>query len=275
VGFPNSKEVFLMTKITFLGTGNAFVPPVMLPDGGFSCAWQSNLLLETEERTKILLDCGTDIRFSLTEQGVTAADIDGVYISHIHADHIGGMEWLAFNTYFNPNKQKPTLFCVPDVLRDLKEVLEPSLSPINNKKMNLEDFFEVICLELSEVPVKIGQGLTIKPVQVVHVPGDDVRKLSYGLVFRSLESSKTVFWTSDTVFDQTGYGSYTSSDLILEDCELGFRSGVHAHLDDLRTLPEEVRKKMWLYHHNPALIPDTGVRDEFAGFARKGQVIEF
>ncbi|MCB9819159.1 MBL fold metallo-hydrolase [Candidatus Nomurabacteria bacterium] len=267
-----------MTKITFLGTGNAFVPPVALPDGGFTCAWQSNLLLETNEGTKILLDCGTDIRFSLAEQGVPASDIDGVYISHIHADHVGGMEWLAFNTFFNPNKQKPTLFCVSDVLHDLKEVSESSLSPIiNHGSVAIEDFFEIKCLTESESSVQISEFLAILPVQVVHVPGDNVRKLSYGLVLSSLESGKSIFWTSDTVFEPTKYAPfYAEADVILQDCELGFKTGVHAHLDDLQTLPEKIKRKMWLYHHNPAMISDANVPDgEFAGFAHKGQTIEF
>lgn len=47
-------------KITFLGSGSAFYNDV---DN-----FQSNLLLECQGRS-LLLDCGTDIRFSMREAG--------------------------------------------------------------------------------------------------------------------------------------------------------------------------------------------------------------
>ena len=80
-------------KITFLGSGSAFTV-----DGD---NYQSNLLLEKDKDT-LLIDAGGDLRFSLSEQGFSHRDIRNVYISHLHADHIGGMEWLAMNTYFDP-----------------------------------------------------------------------------------------------------------------------------------------------------------------------------
>ena len=48
-------------KITFLGSGSAFYNDV---DN-----FQSNLLLECQGRS-LLIDCGTDIRFSMREAGM-------------------------------------------------------------------------------------------------------------------------------------------------------------------------------------------------------------
>ena len=40
------------------------------------------------------------------------------------------------------------------------------------------------------------------------------------------------------------------ADIIFHDCEtLPFKSGVHAHYEDLKTLDDKTRKKMWLYHY--------------------------
>jgi hypothetical protein len=63
--------------------------------------------------------------------------------------------------------------------------------------------------------------------------------------------------------------------LIFHDCETSpFKSGVHAHFDDLKTLPDEIKSKMWLMHYQwveevdlAKLAEDNG----FAGFVRKGQ----
>jgi hypothetical protein len=53
---------------------------------------------------------------------------------------------------------------------------------------------------------------------------------------------------------------------------------VHAHYDDLKTLPDEIRKKIWLMHYQPVMpIIDLQKRardDGFAGFVEKGQIFD-
>lgn len=264
-----------MAKITFLGTGNASVPAQFNANGTLSCPWQSNLLLESDGGKKFLLDCGTDIRFSTAEQGIQLADIDGMYISHIHADHIGGMECLGFGRHFVPNPRKLYLFCTGDTLSGLRESLTPGLSPLEGRQVGLEDFFVVERL-LTTHPYGVDGSLTIQPVRAIHVPGE-VQKFSYGLFITNTVSGKSVFWTSDTVFEETKYDRwYEGADIILQDCELGYKSGVHAHFDDLRTLPRKFKKKMILYHHDPVRVTKS-IRSKggFGGFAYKGQVVEF
>ncbi len=259
----------------FLGTGNSFVPMVKTDKGGFDCAWQSNLLLEIDDR-KILLDCGTDIRFALAEQGLDASDIEGVYISHIHADHMGGMEWLAFNTFFNPKKEKPILYCVEEILEPLRTALMPGLSPLKGETRVFEDFFDVVVLHANPHITHLSDTFDVVPISAIHIPSE-TPKQSYGLILMSRDPLHNIFWTSDTIFEPTKYLlRYEFVDVILQDCELGPRSGVHAHIEDLRTLPAEIKKKMWLYHHSPDLVSEAGVEEaEFAGFATKGQTFEF
>ena len=55
------------------------------------------MILESEDGSKLLIDCGTDARHSLHELGLSYKDIEHVYISHLHADHAGGLEWLGFS----------------------------------------------------------------------------------------------------------------------------------------------------------------------------------
>jgi ribonuclease BN (tRNA processing enzyme) len=86
-------------KIKILGAGSAF---------GYN-QYQSNFLLDFDGY-KMLFDCGSDIRWALKEQGYGINDIDGIYISHLHADHIGGLEWVALNRFFNRDLPKVDLF---------------------------------------------------------------------------------------------------------------------------------------------------------------------
>ncbi|WP_232220743.1 MBL fold metallo-hydrolase [Legionella tunisiensis] len=124
-------------KITFLGSGSAFT---VGKDN-----YQSNLLLQKANDT-LLIDAGGDLRFSLNEQHLTYADIKSVYISHLHADHIGGLEWLAINTFFDLNyKTKPNLYCSENIIKDLWEhSLSGGLRTLQTEKATLETFLILI-----------------------------------------------------------------------------------------------------------------------------------
>src|ERR1035437_5128807 len=117
--------------IRFLGVNGAFTM-----DG-----FQTNMLIENEDESfRLLFDCGSDIRHSLASVGLGAKDIPCVYISHLHADHIGGLEWLAFSTYFNQNLARPMLFISEVLVEPLwHNCLVGGLGSIQGRIMKLED----------------------------------------------------------------------------------------------------------------------------------------
>ncbi len=106
-----------MTKLIFLGSGSAFTIGV---DN-----FQSNMLLVSDQRNKLLIDCGSDIRFSLYKAGFSHLDITDIYISHIHSDHTGGLEDIGFNTKFDSRCNKPNLYLSFFFFRQ-KEVIFPA-----------------------------------------------------------------------------------------------------------------------------------------------------
>ena len=60
-------------------------------------------------------------------------------------------------------------------------------------------------------------------------------------------------------------------DLIFHDCETSVtRTSVHAHYQELISLPADVKKKMWLYHYQPGMDEDV-TADGFLGLVKKGQ----
>lgn len=252
-------------KITFLGAGSAFTVGV----GNF----QSNLLLESNNDT-LLIDAGSDIRHSLFEQNHTYLDIKNVYITHVHGDHSGGLEWLALTSYFDPKyKGKPTLFANERVVNDLwNKTLSGGLSTLAHIRASLETYFNV-------VPVKQYEGfhwqnIHFKLVQTVHFYSEYELMPSFGLIFTY--NDKRIFFTSDTQSAPVQLNDfYNEADLIFQDCEtLPFKSGVHANYTDLVKLPDEIKQKMWLYHYNPGKLPDAK-KDGFLGFVVKGQSFTF
>lgn len=246
-------------KLIFLGTGSAFT----VGDGNF----QSNMLIQSENNKYLLLDCGTDARLSIHEKGFSHKDIDAVYVSHLHADHVGGLEWLAFTTYFDKSCKKPLMYLPDEIGCSLWDtVLSGGLCSVKNMKTNLKTFFTVKGINGGSFK---WEGVTFHTVKTLHVISKKIQLPSYGIFFKS---KKKVFITLDTQFTPDLLKDYyAEADLIFHDCETAKeRSGVHSHFSDLKKLPPEIKKKMWLYHYNPGPLPDA-VKAGFKGFVKKGQ----
>lgn len=267
-------------KIKFLGVGNAFTVPL---DGDMnSCDWQSNLLVIAESGKMLLLDCGSDARFSLAQAGHSVADIDAVYVSHAHADHIGGLEWAAFSTFFNPNLPRPKLFCAATIEKPLwDESLKGGLDSIEGRFTSMTDYFDV--RRIPENGHFVWEGIRFDMIQVVHFMSERVIEPSYGLMIYEdgVAGAPKIFWTSDTQHNPNQIKVfYDQANLILHDCETSqFPSGVHAHYSlggggGLISLPDGVKGKMLLYHYHPgAPTKINAAADGFIGFAFKQQVI--
>jgi ribonuclease BN (tRNA processing enzyme) len=231
---------------------------------------------------KMLIDCGGDVRFALWQQGLTYNDIDAVYVSHLHADHIGGMEFLSFCRLFDKRAGgPPTLFMVYTLMTEMwEDSLKGGLESIEGQVMTLTGYFKCYPVRINESFT--WEGIEFTPIQTVHVMAGYKIKNSYGLLIRKgsevarpdMPPKYDVFFTSDTQNCPAQLSKfYARSKLILHDCETGFKSGVHANFDELKNLPKETKSKMWLYHYQPNSKQDAKA-EGFAGFIKKGQEFE-
>ena len=250
-------------KLTFIGSGSAFALE----------NFNSNMVLEVNGR-RMMIDCGSDARWAMKESGWTYKDVDAIYISHLHADHIAGIEWLAFCSYFDPTVKKIPMYINDLMSHELWEKsLQGGLGSIQNKITTLDDFFDVHRITLNGLFQ--FEGFEFRIVQTVHVMNGYHLVPSYGLIWNT-PSGKQVFLTTDTQYcPHQIYDFYNTADVIFHDCETSsFKSGIHAHYDDLSTLDKEVKAKMWLYHYQDGDKPDA-VQDGFLGFVQKGQAFDF
>jgi len=248
-------------KITFLGSGSAF------------CLknFQSNILIEIDGK-KLLFDCGSDIRWSLSEQKLSILDVDAIYISHLHSDHIGGLEYAAFFNYFN-GKRRTRLIGHTEIIKNLwNKCLSGGLESLQTIDADLNTYFDVEKIQLKNYFT--FQNVNFYLVQTIHIVADYSIVKSFGLIFNHYENQKKVFITSDTQFAPSQMKDFIrQSDIVFHDCEVGFESGVHAHYDDLKTLHSDLKSKIWLYHYNDSVLPDAK-SDGFLGFVEKGQTFE-
>jgi ribonuclease BN (tRNA processing enzyme) len=256
-------------KLTFAGTAAAF----HRIDGNF----HSNMVVETQggdgETRRLLIDCGSDARWSLDKLGLTPVDLDAIYVSHLHSDHIGGLEWVAFMSYFSPGCNRPRLYIVDELVEPLWEhSLRGGLELADKGDCTLETYFDVHPLKQSE-PFE-WEDLSFDIVVAPHIVTPDHSMMSYGLASRG--DGETFFLTTDCRFEPEKMAPhYAAADVIFQDCETGPRmSGVHAHYTELVTLPAETKAKMWLYHYQTVELPDAQA-DGFRGFVKPGQSFTF
>ena len=264
-------------ELITLGSGSAFT----------SKNWQSNFAVRRNGKI-LLLDCGGDVRFALEEAGIALPEIDAVYVSHAHADHIGGIEWLGFCTLFNPTLKKPTMFGEANLLRELwtkslvggMEGLEGTkYIETNGDGVLLSTYFEP--RPVFPNSFFVWEGIRFDIVQSVHIVAKYSLCNSFGLMWSDPDTDERVYLTTDTQYSPEAAmrAFYLEAKHIFQDCETApFKSGVHANYEDLKMLPSELKAKMWLYHYQDNVIADydtwnaKAITDGFRGFVKTGAV---
>lgn len=250
-------------KLTFAGSGSAFT----------QTNYQSNAVFWRDEYDgKLLIDCGADARFSLGEIGLTHRDIDAIYISHLHSDHAGGLEWLGFSRLFDPECRRPAMFISRKLVGPLwRTTLVGGMGSLQCKVADLETYFDVQRVSPNQSFWSLGVEFTL--VQTIHIYDGFSLRFSFGLLFTI--GDRTVYMTTDTQHAPEQISDfYGMADIIFHDCETAaFESGVHAHYNKLRDLPDEVKGKIWLYHYQDGDLPDAEA-DGFLGFVAKGQTFD-
>jgi len=279
-------------KITFLGSGSAFVP--------MSENFQSNIIFEktktetqyssSENNTvalgekkithRLLMDAGTHIQESLLSQNLDAIDIDAIFISHLHGDHCHGLEYIGFKTFFIPEfgTNKPKLMANNKILDKLwNETLKGTMGSMNGSRCTLDTYFNNVRIKPRDGFQFAGTEFSL--IQVPHVIDDYEEVPAYGLKFK--EDNVKVFITGDCQFDfWRMIGQYEDADIIFHDCEmLEYPNSVHAQFNQLKEIPLQYKEKMWLYHY--MLYGKTFEELEkevleagFAGLVKRGQSFE-
>nr|7U2S_A Chain A, Apyc1 [Paenibacillus xerothermodurans]7U2S_B Chain B, Apyc1 [Paenibacillus xerothermodurans] len=219
-------------QIQMIGTGSAFAKKF----------YNNNALVKCNG-FQLLIDCGVTAPRALHELGVPITGIDGILITHIHADHVGGIEEFAFRLKY---KYGMTIkLFVPAAL--VNPLWDHSLrGGLENKAEGLEqlaDYFDVVALEEAVVH-EIHPGLTVELVRSQHIAG----KASYSLLLNNL-----LFYSSDARFNYAQLVELSTSGrckYILHDCQLAEPAAVHATLNELLTLPEAVQEMIMLMHYD-------------------------
>ncbi|MNJ48466.1 ribonuclease Z [compost metagenome] len=231
--------------LQMLGTGGAFAKRY----------YNNNALLYTDHFT-LLIDCGITAPLALHQINKPMNEIDAVLITHIHGDHVGGLEEFAFRMKYGHGR-KPLLY-VPELLAEplWENTLKGGLG--QDGIDSLEDAFNVHLLCEGQT-TELANSLALEIIRTPHIPG----KNSY-----SLYINNEVFYSADMIFQPALLSELVyqrGCRKILHEVQLTAPGQVHTTLDELLSLPADIREKILLMHYG----------DEMESYVEKTKDMEF
>lgn len=212
----------------------------------FSERHHSTALLLVCDGFSLAIDCPDMYRSvlrSATESSgrtLSLSDIDHVLITHLHGDHVNGLEGIAFYKHFVESK-RVRLVTSPEVRAAIwGERLKASMSALWDgqqfRQLGFDDYFEHV--PLSWVDDNVVGPFRIRTRRTVHhVP-------TSALLIEA--SGRTLGYSSDTAFDPGLIAFLEPADLIIHETNLG---PAHTPYSALAALPAELRARMRLIHY--------------------------
>ncbi|MEI6043788.1 MAG: MBL fold metallo-hydrolase [Chloroflexota bacterium] len=222
-------------QIEVIGVGDAF-----------SEQYNSSSFVIKAGEFRLMVDCCERLRKALREARERGGNeilgqIDSILLTHLHGDHVGGLEAYAFYKFF-VDRRKPHLYAATPVLSELwegrlkapmRQLYNADFSQLN--LMTLEDYFEIHPLE----PDRQEQ---VGPLQVEIFP---TRHHIPTFAARFSYAGRKLAYSADTTFDPALLDFLAPADLIIH--EVG--PGVHTPYEKLISLPPALTQKMRLIHY--------------------------
>lgn len=231
-------------SLYFVGTGAAFAKTLN----------QNNLLIVKGD-DHLLIDCGSKCTQALHNAGVSVAELQNFLITHSHADHVGGLEEIQLYGRYVSNT-RPRMIINEQYQEILwGQSLRGGSEMSESTPLAFEDLWDVV--RPTRVPDLLRETwasnighINVKMPRTMHYP-DDAPSWRESFWSVGVIIDDRILFTSDTRFDLDllqEFDQRYNFDLIFHDCQL-FTGGVHASLNELKTLPAHFRERIVLMHY--------------------------
>ena len=250
-------------KICPLGVGGAFT----------KSNFHNNYIIELDKKF-LLIDAGTTLRNSLPAAGYNYLTMDYVFISHLHYDHVGGLEELVMTRFWQfENGQhaplKTTVIVHEKLASPLKDHLRNSL---DNQGRTVEDFCDFIILPDREA-FSIGK-YTFSAFDSTNLHADGLISAGFKLAspnanivfsgdLKQLEASHLIQLVDENTV------------AIFQDVSFTF-NGVHATLQEvLDYYPASLHEKIYAMHYNDNVEDfEAELKDAKIQLVKKQEILE-
>lgn len=228
-------------QIVPVGVGEAFAKTLH----------QTNFLVTPADGEPFLVDFGHTAPRALRRLGFELRRAAHVVLSHLHADHIGGLEELGFTGYFAWGR-RPALYVPENVLPFLWEhALKAGMGQRLRRAeggffdADLDTYFDVHPVRGREV-FALG-SVELTPFPTPHTPG----RPSWGFRLHDRATARTVLLTCDSRFLRKNLEQYgADAAAVFHDCQLVSNGAhIHATLEELLTLPDPWQERIVLVHY--------------------------
>ncbi len=173
-------------QLTLLGTG--------CPSVDYKRCGSANIV--TTKKAKILFDCGSGVTQRLNEAKISSADIDALFLTHLHSDHVVDLYQLIISSWHS-YRIKPWKIYGPKGTRKFVKKIMDAWSEERKQRISYESrasikAFDIRVTEFKSVGNYSIADIKIKYFQVDHKPV----KYAYG--FSIFNKSKKLTISGDT-----------------------------------------------------------------------------
>jgi ribonuclease BN (tRNA processing enzyme) len=209
----------------------------------FSKLYYSSSLLVSADGATLLVDCPHPIRKMLYEVAVdpkpNVGDVDAVVLTHLHADHVSGLEGFLFYSRYHLNRLG-MIVAHDTVLSELwPHHLAAGMGNLQatdpGERRSLDAYATTSAL-CDDRPIRVGP-FEIRCRRTIHnVP-------TYALKISACGA--TLGYSADTSFDPTLIEWLSDSTLIIHETN----DGIHTPYEELNALPKSIKNRVRLIHY--------------------------
>ena len=208
-------------ELTLLGTG--------CPSVDYKRFGPSNLV--TTKKSKILVDCGSGVTQRLHQKKISTADIDALFLTHLHSDHVVDLYQLIISSWHS-YRTKPWKIYGPKGTKKFVNKIMDAWSDERKLRIAYEArsstrAFDITVIEFQSLGKVVIKDINIKYFEVDHKPV----KYAYGFCFINKNKKLTISGDTKPCENLMKYGN--KSDVLLHEV---FIEGEITEINKMRTL---------------------------------------